>query len=68
MKYSVQDIILKRKNIYRQFDKFQKDWITNYLLSFIISIIIGWIKKEWQEQKRFMQMFNKFSGYDRLKE
>ncbi len=32
----------------------------------IISIIIGWLKKEWQEQKKFMSMFNEFSGNARL--
>lgn len=120
-----------RKDIYKQFDIFQKKWITNYckknkinsieklkllreelrqkqnnniikyidpivigtllltvwevlvqrmsekigtvsavliciFLAIIISIIIGWFKKEWQEQKEFMSMFNKFSGITRL--
>ena len=133
-KYSVNEIILKkkiRKNIYREFDKFQKGWISNFckknkinnieklkivreeldkrtvIIRYIdpivigtlfismwelilqkiseevglgntiligvffvitISIIIGWIKKEWREQKEFMNLFNRYSGNERLKE
>lgn len=37
-------------------------------LVIIISIIIGWIKKEWKEQKEFMNLFNRYSGNERLKE
>lgn len=36
------------------------------MISMILSIVIGWIRKEWQEQKEFMSLFNKFSGYHRL--
>lgn len=134
IKYSIKEIVLKkkvRKNIYQEFDKFQKGWITNYckknkinnieklkvireelnkrtviiryidpiiigtlliamweiilqrilekvgisntiliglFLVIIISIIIGWIKKEWREQKEFMNLFNRYSGNERLKE
>lgn len=134
VKYSVKEIILKkkiRKNIYQEFDKFQKKWITNFckknkinnieklkiireeldkrtfivryidpiiigtlliamwelilqriaeevgvgntvficvFLVIMISIIIGWVKKEWREQKEFMNLFNRYSGNERLKE
>lgn len=134
IKYSVKEIILKkkiRKNIYQKFDEFQKGWITNFckknkinnieklkivreeldnrtiiiryidpiiigtlliamwelilqkiseevgignaifisiFLVIIISIIIGWAKKEWKEQKEFMNLFNRYSGNERLKE
>ncbi len=134
IKYSVKEIILKkkiRKNIYQEFDKFQKKWITNFckknkfnnieklkivraeldkrtiiiryidpiiigtlliamwelilqeisekvgigntilmglFLTIIISVIIGLIKKEWREQKEFMNLFNRYSGNERLKE
>lgn len=34
----------------------------------IISIIVGWGKKEWREQKEFMNLFNRYSGNERLKE
>lgn len=36
------------------------------IISIILSIVIGWIRKEWQEQKAFMSLFNRFSGYNRL--
>ena len=36
------------------------------ILAVILSIVIGWFRKEWQEQKEFMSLFNKFSGYNRL--
>ena len=36
------------------------------MLAVILSIVIGWIRKEWQEQKDFMSIFNRFSGYNRL--
>lgn len=36
------------------------------MLAVILSTIIGWFRKEWQEQKEFMSLFNKFSGYNRL--
>lgn len=134
LKYSIKDIILKkkiRKDIYIEFDKFQKGWITNFckknkinnieklkiireeldkrttivkyidpiiigtlliamwemilqkisvkvgivntilisiFLVIIISIIIGLVKKEWREQKEFMNLFNRYSGNERLKE
>lgn len=134
IKYSVKEIILKkkiRKNIYQKFDEFQKGWITNFckknkinnieklkivreeldnrtiiiryidpiiigtlliamwelilqkiseevgignaifisiFLVISISIIIGWAKKEWKEQKEFMNLFNRYSGNERLKE
>lgn len=134
IKYSVKQIILKnniRKEIYKEFDKFQKGWITNFckknkinnieklkiireeldkrtiivryidpiiigtlliaiwelilqkisektgvgnaifigiFLVIIISIIIGLVKKELREQKEFMNVFNRYSGNERLKE
>lgn len=134
IKYSVKQIILSkniRKEIYNEFDKFQKGWITKFckrtkinnieklkiireeldkrtiiiryidpiiigtlliamwelilqkisekvglgntiligvFLVITISIIIGWIKKEWREQKEFMNLFNRYSGNERLKE
>lgn len=37
-------------------------------LVIIISIIVGWGKKEWKEQKEFMNLFNRYSGNERLKE
>jgi len=37
-------------------------------LIIVISIIIGWIKKEWREQKEFINLFNRYSGNERLKE
>lgn len=37
-------------------------------LVIIISIIVGWEKKEWKEQKEFMNLFNRYSGNERLKE
>ena len=37
-------------------------------LVMIISIIVGWGKKEWKEQKEFMNLFNRYSGNERLKE
>lgn len=37
-------------------------------LVIMISIIIGWVKKEWREQKKFMNLFNRYSGNERLKE
>lgn len=36
------------------------------MLAVILSIVIGWLRKEWQEQKDFMSIFNRFSGYNRL--
>lgn len=36
--------------------------------AFIISIVINVFKKEWKEQVQFMNTFNKYAGYDRLKE
>ena len=136
MKYKIKEIVLKRKcrrEIYKKFDKFQKDWITKYckknkinnieklkivkeelqekqnnkivkyidpiiigsllitiwdtivkkiseeagtingviicfFLTIIFSMLIGKIKKEWQEQKEFMNIFNRYSGDERLKE
>ena len=134
IKCSVKEILLKkkiRKNIYQEFDIFQKGWITNFckknkinnieklkivkeeldkrttiikyidpiiigalliamwelilqkiseevgigntiligvFLVIIISIIVGWGKKEWKEQKEFMNLFNRYSGNERLKE
>lgn len=37
-------------------------------LIFIISIIIGWIKKEYREQKKVMNLFDRYTGNERLKE
>lgn len=37
-------------------------------LVIIISIIIGWMKKEWKEQKEFMNIFNRYSGSERLRD
>ena len=134
IKYNVRKIILtkkNRKNIYQQFDKYQKEWITNFckknkinnieklkiireelskknniikyidpivigtlllalweillqnileiiglayriliglFLVIIISIILGWMKKEWKEQKEFMNIFNRYSGSERLRD
>jgi len=36
--------------------------------AFIISIVINAFRKEWKEQVQFMNTFNKYAGYDRLKE
>lgn len=36
--------------------------------AFIISIVINVFRKEWKEQVQFMNTFNKYAGYDRLKE
>lgn len=134
IEYNLKEVVIRkkvRKNIYKQFERFQKEWITNFckknkinsieklkiireelskraniikyidpiligtlllalwelilqniaehvgivntiligvFLVIIISIIIGWIKKEWKEQKEFMNLFNRYSGNERLKE
>lgn len=36
--------------------------------AFIISILINVFRKEWKEQVQFMNTFNTYAGYDRLKE
>lgn len=134
LKYSYKEIVLKkniRNNTYKEFNRFQKNWITRYcntnklnnieklkiireelskkdtnikyidpavigglsiiiweiilqyavenigiknsvilflLLILIMSIVVGCLKKELQEQKEFMDLFDRYSGYKRLQE